>query len=235
MVLRLRWTDVAAGLLVYFKTSVDFALFIGRLMRSNQGWKKRIAIETGTALGNAVSTMLILSLWVIFKQLHILLGLMTLLAALVLFEMAAEGLSHFEDWNSAGKFKKSFYLVLQKLLNAILKVTHPVTSRIMPNLSKKLKGEETLPWFSLFIFALSIPFILGLDDFAGYVPLFSLVNVFGFAVGVMAAHMILNLALFLKPQTTITWVRNQWVALLGSVAFIGLGVWGIIEAIRVLI
>src|SRR5580693_4782522 len=86
VLVRFHWTDILAGMFVYFKTSVDFTLFIGRLMQSNQGWRKRIAIEIGTALGNAVSTMLVLCLWVIFKELRFLLGLMTFVAALVLFE-----------------------------------------------------------------------------------------------------------------------------------------------------
>lgn len=233
--LRLRWTDILAGLVIYFKTSVDFTLFIGRLMQSNQGWKKRVAIETGTALGNGGSTIIILSLWVIFKRLNVLLGTMTLLAALVLFELANEGLSHFENFRQAGRIKKTLYLLIEKFLGVVLKVIHPVTSKILPDLKSKLKGDRPLDWNKLFVFSLSVPFILGLDDFAGYVPLFSVVNVFGFALGVMAAHMLLNMALFLKPEATIKWVRNQWIAILGSLAFIALAVWGIVEAVRILV
>lgn len=229
------WPDILAGMFVYFKTSVDFALFIGRLMQSNQGWRKRIAIEIGTALGNAVSTMIVLCLWVIFKELHILLGLMTLLAALILFEMADEGLSHFGHWRFAREPQRTLYIIIRGFLDAVLKVVRPLTSRIVPNLSEKLGGDEHLKWKQLFIFSLTIPFLLGLDDFAGYVPLFSIVNVFGFALGVLAAHMLLNIALFIKPEATIKFVKNQWISLLGSLAFIGLAIWGIIEAIRIFI
>ena len=230
-----RWKDIIIGATIYFKTSVDFALFIGRLMQSNQGWRKRIAIEIGTALGNAVSTMIVLCLWVIFKELHILLGLMTLLAALILFEMADEGLSHFGHWRFAREPQRSLYIIIRGFLDAVLKVVRPLTSRIVPNLSEKLGGDEHLKWKQLFIFSLTIPFLLGLDDFAGYVPLFSIVNVFGFALGVLAAHMLLNIALFIKPEATIKFVKNQWISLLGSLAFIGLAIWGIIEAIRIFI
>ena len=41
--------------------------------------------------------------------------------------------------------------------------------------------------------------MLGLDDFAGYVPLFNVVNVFGFAIGVFSGHMVLNAFLYVSP------------------------------------
>src|SRR3989344_358982 len=60
ILLQIRSQDILIGLTIYLKTAVDFAIFIGNLMNSNPGWKKRIAIETGTALGNALGTFLIL-------------------------------------------------------------------------------------------------------------------------------------------------------------------------------
>ena len=75
-------------------------------------------------------------------------------------------------------------------------------------------------------------FILGLDDFAGYIPLFSIVNVFGFAVGVFLGHMILNIGLFISPKTTTALVRTPIVMIIGGVAFVGIAAWGIYEAIH---
>ena len=86
-----------------------------------------------------------------------------------------------------------------------------------------------------YVFALTTPFILGLDDFAGYVPLFSLVNVFGFALGVMAAHMLLNIGLFANPDATIKFFKNQWISFAGTVAFMGLAFWGLVEVVRIII
>lgn len=235
IVLRLHLADILAGMLVYLKTSVDFALFMGLLMAANKGWKNRIAIEIGTAIGNGLGTLLILALWVIFKELHFLLAIMIFLAALILFELAEEGLDNFSNWQAEGGAKKNLYLILQKFLDIVLKVAHPITSRILPDFKKNLNGNQNLPWKKLLLFSISIPFLLGLDDFAGYVPMFNVVNIFGFAVGVMAGHMLLNIALFLSPEKTILWVKNQWVAFLGSVAFIGLAIWGIIEAIKLLV
>ena len=107
--------------------------------------------------------------------------------------------------------------------------------KILPNFSKNLNGERSLKWTALLIFSLTTPFILGLDDFAGYVPLFSLVIVFGFALGVMAAHMILNIGLFANPDATIKFFKNQWISFMGTVAFIGLACWALIEAVRIFI
>ena len=84
----------------------------------------------------------------------------------------------------------------------------------------------------LLLFSFSVPFILGLDDFAGYVPLFNIINVFGFSLGVIGAHMLLNIALFINPDATVKIVRNEWVSFIGSLAFIGLGIWGLIEVAK---
>src|SRR5690242_2293609 len=54
IVLLPRWRDILVGAFIYFKTSVDFAILIGYLMKANPGWKNRIAIELGTALGNGL-------------------------------------------------------------------------------------------------------------------------------------------------------------------------------------
>ncbi|WP_159077738.1 hypothetical protein, partial [Mycobacterium tuberculosis] len=139
-------------------------------MRSNPGWKNRIAIELGTALGNGLGTILILCFWVVFKQFHFLLGLMILLSALVLFELAESGLEHFSSWRFKFGLKPKLYNFLKTILDAVLSITKPITSKILPNFSKTLKGNQALKWGALLLFSLTTPLILGLDDFAGYVP-----------------------------------------------------------------
>lgn len=79
-----------------------------------------------------------------------------------------------------------------------------------------------------------MPFILGLDDFAGYVLLFNIVNVFGFGIGVFLGHMVLNIFLCISPKRTIQAVKNPLIAFIGSVAFIILACWGFYEAFKLL-
>lgn len=228
-----RWQDVLVGATIYLKTSIDFAIFIGRLMHKNAGWKSRIAIEIGTAVGNAAGTLAVLTIWTFFKEVKWLLALMILVAALVLFKLAEDGLEHakvedsrFPRWFRG--FVDGFEAVLDKINRRIL----PVLKYVIPDLS--LKDGAGLTFWPLFGFAFTVPFILGLDDFAGYVPLFSVVNVFGFAIGVFAGHMLLNMLLYLSPERTIKAVKNPVISLVGSIAFVGLGVWGLIEVVRII-
>lgn len=215
----LRWYDVLIGATIYLKTSIDFAILMGRLMASYPGWRGRIAIEIGTALGNAAGTIAIIILWVFFKDIHILLALMVFVASLVLLELAHAGIEQFVDW---------------KMARALHAVLDPIV-RYLPNINADLNGKTGLSWWGLVTFSMSVPFLLGLDDFAGYVPLFSVVNVYGFAVGVFGAHTLLNIALFLSPSRTIAAVKNAWVAAAGSLAFIGLAMYGFVEVARIIL
>lgn len=233
--LNFRWTDILVGAIVYFKTAVDFAILMGRLMHQNPGWKKRIALEIGTAFGNALGTVLILALWVIFKELRFILAIMILLAALALFELAYAGLEHFAAWQEQRGIKRALYELMDKVLSAITYYVRPITSKIIPNFREKVGGGAALPWKSLLLFSFTVPFVLGLDNFAGYVPLFSLVNVFGFGIGVLAAHTLLNITLFLSPRKTVALVRNEWVSFLGALAFLILALWGLVEVARIFI
>lgn len=203
-------------------------------MSANSGWRSRIAIEIGTALGNALGTLLVIALWVIFKNIEILLAIMVFIAALVLFELAHGGMEHIAHWQSGGNLKRITYKWLDIFLNTVKRLTDPLLSRVMPDLGEKLKGRGGLTWTALFTFSMGVPFILGLDDFAGYVPLFNIINVYGFAIGVFAGHTLLNIALFISPNRTIVAVKNEYVSFLGTLAFIGLAFYGFYEVIRIL-
>lgn len=233
--MNIHWVDVLIGITIYLKTSIDFAIFMGRLMTTNTGWKNRVAIEIGTATGNAIGTIAIIGLWVLFKDVHMLLALMVFLAALVLFELAHGSLEHFANWEKDNGVKKYIFLFLERLLGFINKLTDPILSRIMPNLGEKLSGKNGIPWKKLIVFSATVPFILGLDDFAGYVPLFNVINVYGFAIGVISAHTILNISLFLSPSRTIKLVKNEYISFAGTIAFIGLALYGFYETFRIIL
>lgn len=231
--LEIRWYDVIVGATIYLKTSIDFAIFIGRLMAANPGWRNRIAIEIGTAAGNALGTIAIIGLWVSLKHVDILLAVMVFIASLVLFELAHGSMEHFANWQGLGGWRSSTFHIMHGILDTIKRLTDPILSRVMPDLGAAMQGKGSLPWKQLLIFSTTVPFILGLDDFAGYVPLFTVVNVYGFAIGVIGAHTLLNLALFVSPKKTIVAVKNEIVSFFGAVAFIGLGIYGLMETVRI--
>lgn len=226
----LHLSDVVIGLTIYIKTAIDFAIFIGNLMQKYPGWKNRISIESGTALGNFLGTLFILTVWTFFKEVPLLLIVMILLAALVLLGMAEEGLEDFYQnpiyffSSSINKMLHGLFVMLQKL-NALFA---PLTSILLPK--KAVKEQNHQSSLSLFFYAVTIPLVLGLDDFAGYIPLFTVVNVFGFAIGVFLGHMILTAALFTSPTVTTRVVRAPIILLFGSLAFIGISLWGLYEA-----
>jgi len=223
--------DIFLGLTIYLKTSIDFAIFIGNLMHSNPGWKKRIAIELGTAIGNATGTFLILILWTFFKEVPILMTLMILIASFVLIRMAEESFEEFLKYKNFTQIHSSIS-ILQKQLNLINKFSGKFLKPIIPNLS--ITNIKVLSFVNLAIFSITIPFILGLDDFAGYIPLFSVINIYGFTIGVFFGHMILNIGLFLSPQKTIILVRHPIILLIGGIAFVGIAFWGFWEVFKIL-
>ncbi len=234
IVLHLRWSDILIGLTIYLKTSIDFAIYIGRLMSKFPGWKNRVMIEIGTAVGNALGTLAILALWDVFREIRVLMALMIVIAALVLFRLAEEGLEHVKD--EQGKYKVSFWGIevwFERVLSLVNRVFAPVLSKLIPKLS--VSDDHKKGYRTLFFLSFTIPFILGLDDFAGYIPLFNIVNVFGFGVGVFLGHMLLNIFLFLSPSRTIKMVKHPVISFFGSIAFVGLALWGLIEAARLFV
>lgn len=233
VILDFRKRDILIGIAVYLKTAIDFAIFIGNLMRTNPGWKKRIAIEIGTAVGNAFGTFLVLTVWIFFKQVPILMAAMIFVASIILLRMAQESLEEFlKQKKSFIKMRMPVYL-LQAQLNFINKMFRPLLGFFVPDL--KLTRAKKLSFANLIVFSFTIPFVLGLDDFAGYISLFSVINVFGFAVGVLLGHMFLNIGLFVYPKKTVQIVTHPFVLIGGGFAFIGLGLWGLIEVAKLLV
>ncbi len=226
IIIHFRFPDILIGLTIYLKTSIDFAIFIGRLMHDHPGWKNRIAIEIGTALGNIAGTIAILVIWDLFREVRPLMATMIVVASFVLLKLAEDGFDHASN-------KISLANTLQKYLQKINHFASPVLNKILPHAS--ISNSQKTNFKSLFILSFSVPFLLGADDFAGYLPLFNIVNVIGFATGVFVGHMILNIALFISPKTTITAVKNPYISFVGALAFIGLAIWGFVEATKLLL
>lgn len=232
--LKINIWDVLVGMGIYLKTSIDFAIFIGTLIARFPGWKARVAIEIGTALGNALGTILVLVVWSFFKEVHWLLAIMIILASLVLFRLAQDGLEHAEETTKS--YPAWFYQVKDGFAFVLEKINHvidPLLRFLVPHLAPKEQNKRSLR--SLFGLAVTIPFILGLDGFAGYVPLFNIINVYGFAIGTFIGHMILNIFLYLSPKRTTRVVRHPLLSFFGSIIFVLLALWGLKEAIHLLI
>jgi hypothetical protein len=231
IILDFRRREVLFGIIIYLKTAVDFAIFTGNLMHSNPGWKKRIAIELGTAVGNGFGTFLILIIWTIFKSIPPLMIIMIFIASVVLLRMAQESFEEFLKQRQSFIKLKMPVSLLQDQLNIVNRIFRPILKFFVPNLN--LTKTKKLSFINLVIFSLAIPFVLGLDDFAGYIPLFTLINVFGFTLGILLGHMLLTIGLFAFPKKTVEVVKHPMVLVIGGLAFIGLGIYGFYESVNI--
>ncbi|MGH7246250.1 MAG: hypothetical protein ACREGI_04955 [Candidatus Levyibacteriota bacterium] len=231
ILLHFAFSDVLVGLTIYLKTSIDFAIFIGNVMHIHPGVKNRIAIEIGTACGNFLGTLMILTVWIFFKEVPILLVCMIFLASIVLLRLSQESLRDFLARQNVTAFPILF--LLENIMEKVNNIFSPLISLMLPKNSLQKKQKRN--FLSLFFFATSIPFVLGLDDFAGYIPLFSLVNVVGFATGVFLGHMLLNMFLFASPAKTTTIIRLPYIGLFGSIVFLAIGLYGFFEIGRAII
>jgi hypothetical protein len=231
--LQFGWASILVGMTIYLKTSVDFAILIGRMMDKNPGLKGRVGIEIGTAIGNATGTMAVLLLWAFVKDINWLLAIMVVVASLVLLRLAQDSLEDTDRLTTIHHGLHGMAKSFEKVLKTINKLFDPVLSKILP--SRMLNLKTATSFGALLLLSFTVPFILGLDDFAGYVPLFNVVNVFGFAIGVFVGHMILNICLFAAPHKTVAVVKNPIISLAGSVAFVGLAAWGLYEAVQIIL
>jgi hypothetical protein len=160
---------------------------------------------------------------------------MVFIASIVLLRMAEESFESFLDQ------KNSFIILnirkpvslLQGQLDIVNRLFRPILKFFVPSLN--LTKTKKLSFANLVVFSLTIPFVLGLDDFAGYIPLFTIVNVFGFSIGVLLGHMLLTIGLFAFPKKTVAVVRHPIVLVMGGIAFIGLGIYGFYECINILL
>ncbi|HUD09835.1 MAG TPA: hypothetical protein VMR77_03480 [Patescibacteria group bacterium] len=231
IILDFRRREVLFGIIIYLKTAIDFAIFTGNLMKTNPGWKKRIAIELGTAVGNGFGTFLILIIWTVFKAIPPLMIIMIFIAAVVLLRMAQESFEEFLKQRESFIKLKMPVSLLQDQLNIVNTIFRPILRFFVPNLN--LTKTKKLSFINLVIFSLAIPFVLGLDDFAGYIPLFTLINVFGFSIGILLGHMLLTIGLFAFPKRTVEVVKHPIVLIIGGLAFIGLGLYGFYESVNI--
>ncbi len=228
--------DLALGLYLYLKTSVDFAVFIAAMMVANPGWKKRVAVEWGTSFGNFAGTIAIIWVWTIFRSIGpVFEGIIVIIASFVLLELAAGSLSRLKSaqWDTQHGFKKAFFSLSQLALK-IRRLTAPFLGW-MPDVEGAMAGRKVATLGALLLFAVSVPFILGSDDFAGYISVFSVVNVLSFATGVILGHGLLLAAMFAIPSAVETIMDNPWFSALAVTTFLAIFTLGTYDGSRLLL
>ena len=233
VILDFRRREVLFGIAVYLKTAIDFAIYIGNLMDTNPGWKKRIAISLGTALGNAFGTFFVLIVWTLFKEVPLLMVILIFIASVILLRMAEESLEEFLKQKKSFIKLKTPVSLLQGQLNFVNHLFRPILRFFVPNLN--LTRTKKLSFANLIVFSFTIPFILGFNGFSAYIPIFVYVNVFGFTLGILLGHMLLTIGLFSLPKKTITIVKHPIVLIGGGLVFIALGLYGFFETFKILL
>src|SRR3989338_6212459 len=138
--LKIRLTDVLVGLTIYIKTAVDFAIYMGNLMHAYPGWKNRIAIEVGTAVGNALGTIIVLTIWNFFRNVEILLALMIFIASLVLLRLAEDGFEHALSGNTFNDYFRRFVQFHEVILQRINKIYAPLFNKLIPSMNVQSKA-----------------------------------------------------------------------------------------------
>ncbi len=150
-----------------------------------------------------------------------------LFSSVILLRLAEENFEIFL------KQKKSFIKLkmpvnlLQNQLDFVNNLFRPVLRFFVPDLN--LTRTKKLSFMNLIVFSFTIPFVLGINDFAGYIPLFEYINVFGFTLGVMFGHMLLTIGLFLLPKKTVGIVKHPIILIGGGLAFLAIGIFGLFE------
>lgn len=227
IVLAVRVGDFLLGLYLYVKTSIDFAVFIGSMLSTNQGWKNRIAVEWGTSIGNFLGTLLVLWVWTIFRQTSPLLeGIIVLIASFVLLELAAGSLSRI---NKDTLFART--------ANFLLKIRFITSTFLgwMPDLEGTMAGKKLPSFKALLLYSFTVPFVLGSDDFAGYISVFNVVNVFSFATGVVVGHGLLLAAIFAVPKAAERVLATTAFSILAVITFFVIFLIGFTDATRILL
>lgn len=216
--------QVVLGVIIYLKTAVDYALFVGSLMENNSGTPKRIAMNAGTSIGCFLGVTAIAVLWSFFQEVHWLMVVLLVIASMILFKLGDNSQQHFASLPAS----------LRQPLQWFFALTRPVVEKITFFMPESELSTGTASTVRLFILSMIIPFALGADDLAGYMVLLTTYNIFSLLIGIYLGDALIDAALFANQEVTVRLVKNRWVSYFGAVFFIGLGLMSIIHAIHYL-
>ncbi len=131
-----------------------------------------------------------------------------------MIKLAFEGIEYFEN-------AKDIPAIFRKNLAKTLTVMHSVTTIFtfwIPELGspkvKKMNLKTLTTWSFL------LPFIIGLDDFVGYMGAMTIYNVFSLLVGIYFADILIDILIFVSPTFTKKMVESSILSILAAFAFI---------------
>lgn len=206
--------DMAVGFFLYFITAVDYALIIGRMQVENTGIRARFTMNVFTCLGCFAGVSFILFIWGFAKEISWLIIALLIFAGCVMVKLAYEGMEYFKD------SKKIWYPLRVFTVNMIT-VFHNITQALtfwIPELAspdvKKMKLSKLALWSFL------LPFIIGIDDFVGYMGAMTIYNVFSLIFGIYLADVVIDILIFISPNFTKKMVQSALLSFLATYAFL---------------
>lgn len=218
--LQIIWAQIGLGIFIYLKTAVDYAIFVGSLMEHNDGIPRRIAMNAGTSIGCFIGVSIIAVLWTFCKEIHWLMVILLVIAAMVLFKLGDGSQDHFDSIPAWLRYPLALFFDLTRPIVKVL-------TWFMP--SSELKSGA-LSVGRLFILSMIIPFALGADDLAGYMVLLTTGNIFSLLIGIYFGDAVIDAGLFANQELTVKIVKNRWVSYFGAIVFIALGIMSLVHA-----
>lgn len=214
IIVQLHLVDFLVGFFLYFVTAIDYALIVGRMQVNNPSISARVVMNIFTCLGCFFGVTLVLFLWGFAKEIDWLIIALLIFAGSVMVKLAYEGLEYFKD-------EKSIWFPVRKVVVSGVTSLHEVTRGLtfwIPELGSPSVAKMTLKELAKWSFLL--PFIIGLDDFVGYMGAMTIYNVFSLLAGIYVADVLIDILIFASPALTKKLVESPIFSLLASLAFI---------------
>jgi hypothetical protein len=215
--------DVTLGAIGYFKTSLEFAIIVGRLLVTYKDFKS-ISVAF-TSIGNLCGTVLVLLIFLISNDLPWLKVVLVMIGSFVLIKMALESFSHIHLPTYGGEWLKSFVRWFKK---SGMKL--PFTGHEDETDTKGNNSELKLTFFAIALNSFMQPFLLGLDDMAVYFSLLTVANTFSICIAIVVSHWLLTSVMLKGSSFVIKVVSDPLFVILGILLFLGLGLHGFFEA-----
>lgn len=220
-------TDILVGFFLYFVTAVDYALVVGRMSIRNPGSRARLAMNVFTCVGCFVGVSLVLLLWGFAKEVPGIILPLLIFAGSVMVKLAYEGREYFEHSTSIWSWVRSLTMIILKVLYYPTRIF----TYWIPELSSP--KVESLSVRKLAVWSFVLPFIIGLDDFIGYMGAMTIYNVFSLLIGIYLADIFIDILIFISPALTRKVVENAILSLLAAYAFLYLAYKSFSESILI--